>query len=123
MGGLEKDRRAIDEITLEELENAIAEIKMEEIPSWRLKVSRGHMLFFVLDPGASETILPKGAILGVEVKGGKSIGGAFRVAKGGVIPNLGEAKVPGNVVIGESPMKLTAQVRLRLLCCRRPLVA
>ena len=46
----------------------------------------------------------------MEVKKRKSTGGAFRVANGEVIPNLGEAKVSGSAAIGQSHMNMTAQV-------------
>jgi hypothetical protein len=105
-----EEMKHVGEMTLEELESAILEIKTKDNPSWKMKVSGGHRIRFVLDSGAVKTILPKGAIPGMEVKKGKTTGGAFRVANGEVIPNLGEAKISGHAVIGQSPMKMTAQV-------------
>lgn len=49
------------------------------------------------------------AVPGMEVRKGKSSGGAIRVANGEVIPNLGGANVSGNAAIGRSPMEMTAQ--------------
>ena len=46
----------------------------------------------------------------MEVKKRKSTGGAFRVANRDVIANVGEAKVSGNAVTWQSPMKMTAHV-------------
>ena len=109
MAGQEKEMTHIGEMTLEELENATLEIKTRGNPSWRMKVSGGHRIRFVLDSSAVKTILPKGAVPGMEVRKAKSPGGAFRVGNGEVIPNLGEAKVIGNAAIRQSPMKMTAQ--------------
>ena len=63
-----------------------------------------------MDSGAVNTMLPKGAIPGMEVRKGKSTGVDFRVANSEVILNLGEAKVSGSAATGQSPMKMTAQV-------------
>ena len=52
----------------------------------------------------------KSSVPGREVKKGQSSGVALRAANGEAIPNLGEATVSGNAVIGQGPMKMTAQV-------------
>ena len=57
---------------MEKLEDAILEIKTKDNPSWKMNVSGGHMIRFVLDSGGAKTILPKGALPGMEVKKGKS---------------------------------------------------
>ena len=100
----------INEITLGELESAILQIKTREDSSWTLKVSGGHRIRFVLDSGAVNTILPKGAFPGMEVRKGKSAGGDFRVANSEVIPDVGEARVSGSAATRQSPMKMTAQL-------------
>ena len=100
----------IGEINLEELEDAILEIKTKDNPSRKMMVSGGHRIRFVLDSSAVKTILPKGAVPGLEVKKGQSSGGAFRVANAEAILNLGEEKVSRHAVTGQSPTKMTAQV-------------
>ena len=75
-----------------------------------MKASGGNRSRVVLDPGAVKTILPKRSIPGMEVKKGQTMGRAFRVANGEVIPDLAVAKVLGNAAIRHSPMKMNAQV-------------
>ena len=46
----------------------------------------------------------------MRTKPGKSTGGTFRVANGGVIDNVGEAQLSGKMAGNGAPVKMTAQV-------------
>ena len=64
---------------------------------------------FVLDSGAVRTIVPPDAIPGMKVNK-SSGGGAFRVASGQVIPNLGTVKIEGQGAINQHRMRMKSQV-------------
>ena len=75
---------------------------------WKKKITGGHRLKFVLDSGAVKTIVPKDALPNMKLD--KSKGGSFRVASGGILPNLGSTKIEGVGTIGGHPIKIGTQV-------------
>ena len=70
----------------EKKESAINKSAGEQ--TWRKEVQAGGGLLFVLGSGPVRTILPKGAIPGMEL--GQSKGDSFRAAGGEVILRLGD---------------------------------
>ena len=78
-------------------------------PGWRKKVDGGWRLTFLLDSGASKTIIPRNAIPGVTPYRTKETGRDFRVANGDTVPNEGEVNLKGRST-NSNKMSVRAQV-------------
>ena len=83
-------------INEKETENALTGLQNSKVnnpPTWRKKITRGHRLKFILSLGAVKAIVPKDATPDMKVD--KSKGGSFRIADGDVILNLGSTRLEG----------------------------